>query len=127
MTTRTPSEEYCYAFMEKIVKAIFGSSKRMVGYLRKEEISPIDRDMGKHILNALKKANLTSEQLDELEKAFIQEQQLMIAWIFSTLDQGIEKPDLPKKVSLVNIDNNEEIFPGRLNDVFTEVFFEFRR
>ncbi len=127
MTTKNSSESYCFALMKDVAEAIIGGSKRTVGYLREEPKNPRDRDMGKHISNALRKANLSGEQLDELEKAFIQEQQLLVGWIFSVLDQGIPEPGLPKKVSLVNMDTNEEVSPGSLNDVFTKVFFEIAK
>jgi hypothetical protein len=127
MTTETPSEMYSRELMQNIVKAIFGSAKRIVGYVRQKPLSPVDRDMGRYIINALDHIQLSSEQLDNLEKSFIQEQQHMIGWIFSILDQGLEVEGLPKKVSLVNIDSNEEISDGRLNDIFTEAFFDYAK
>lgn len=122
MNNNNQTDFFLQIFMERISKAILGNSKRVVNYLRYGTKDAIQNDMAKNILLALNDTKLSESQLKALESAFVQEEEHLIAWIFEMLDQGIPIDGCPEKVSLVNMDSNEEIYPGKLQERFTHNF-----
>jgi hypothetical protein len=118
------SQDLCQLLMQEVSKAIYGSAKRQVNYLRNGTETLLDKELGKHILN-LSSLQLTEQQLNALEASFRQVQEELIGWLFSLIDGNTRPPGWPDTIRLVNMDTNEIICPENLEWAFAVVMGEY--
>jgi len=118
-------QDLCRDFMKEICKAMYGGAKRQVDLLRYAAKTPVDKDMGRHVL-ALASLQLTDQQLDALEAAFRQTQEHLAGWLFSLIDGSSQPPGWPDEIRLVNMDTGEIICPEGLQWAFGLALAEYR-
>lgn len=122
---RLTGQDFCQDFMEEICKTIYGGAKRQVDLLRYGAKTPLDENMGRHIL-PLTSLQPTNQQLDALEAAFRQTQEQLIGWLFSLIDGGSQPPGWPDELRLVDMETGEVICPDGLEWSFGLALAEYR-
>lgn len=111
--------------MQEISKAIHGSAKRQVDYLRNGAETLPDKELGKHILS-LSSLHLTEPQLNALEASLRQVQEELIGWLFSLIDGSTRPPGWPDTIRLFNMDTNETICLENLEWAFALAMGEYK-
>lgn len=115
----------CEDLMHRMCAAIYGGARRQVNLLRYGAKTPVEADMGRHIL-ALTSVQLTEQQLDALEAAFRQTQEHLLGGLFALIDGSAQPPGWPDEIRLVNMDTGEVICPEGLQWAFGMALAEYR-
>jgi hypothetical protein len=102
---------------------MYSASK--VELLRHGPQNAVQLEVGKTLLQ-LRPLGFTEEQLVVFEKALIETQVDIVAYLFSLIDQGAADVRWPEELRLVNFDTNEFLCPGRLAWAFNEELLDYQ-